>query len=142
MTYSVTHSPLGDNFASTREKADSLSMRRTAALLCAVLLPAACSAVARGVSRRSAIHLASATPLAPLASADAWCGEPFPPFAYSLPWYELDVGDGVSRPKLPVRIVGDLAVETKRRLRPLLVLPSPGLSYEYLENLEALSVSE
>ena len=41
-----------------------------------------------------------------------------------------------------MRIVGDNRPETARKLSPLLVLPSPTLSYEYLETLEALTISE
>ena len=66
------------------------------------------------------------------------CGDPFPPYAYSLPWFEFDAGPG----KLPLRVVGDLKAERDQKMRPLLVLPSPGLSYEYLENLEALTISQ
>ena len=66
------------------------------------------------------------------------CGDPFPPYAYSLPWFEFDAGPG----KLPLRVVGDLKAERDQKMRPLLVLPSPGLSYEHLENLEALTISQ
>ena len=76
--------------------------------------------------------------LLPRHAAIAWCGEPFPPYAYSLPWFEFDAGTS----KLPLRVVGDRKAEVDRRMRPLLVLPSPGLDYEYLENLEALTISE
>ena len=38
--------------------------------------------------------------------------------------------------------MGDLKAERDQKMRPLLVLPSPGLSYEYLENLEALTISQ
>ena len=71
-------------------------------------------------------------------SAHAWCGEPYPPFAYSLPWFELPNKIGGDT----LRIVGDVTAERKRKLSPLLVLPSPGLTYEYMETLEALTVSE
>ena len=38
--------------------------------------------------------------------------------------------------------MGDLKAEREQNMLPLLVLPSPGLSYEYLENLEALTISQ
>ena len=76
--------------------------------------------------------------LLPRDAAFAWCGDPFPPYAYSLPWFEFDAGLS----KLPLRVVGDLNAEREQNMRPLLVLPSPGLSYEYLENLEALTISQ
>ncbi|KAL1510969.1 hypothetical protein AB1Y20_005794 [Prymnesium parvum] len=70
----------------------------------------------------------------------AWCGEPYPPYAYTLPWFEFNAGT----PSLPIsmRVVGDNRPEATKHLSPLLVLPSPSLSYEYLETLEALAVSE
>ena len=96
-----------------------------------------------------AIRRGSATRLAAAALASrwlgtspaaAWCGDPYPPYAYTLPWFEFDAGSK----ELPVamRIVGDNRPEAKRALSPLLVLPSPTLSYEYLETLEALTISE
>ena len=77
-----------------------------------------------------------ATPTSP---AQAWCGETFPPYAYSLPWFEFSAKGGAGP---MMRVVGDLGMERKKQLRPLLVFPSPGMSYEPLENLEALCVSE
>lgn len=75
--------------------------------------------------------------LLPHHPAAAWCGDPFPPYAYSLPWFEFE-----TRSKLPLRVVGDRRQEVERRLRPLLVVPSVGFGYEYLENLEALTISQ
>jgi hypothetical protein len=98
---------------------------------------AVASAVAAAVDRSTALRLAAAATGAcmPL-RALAWCGNPFPPFAYSLPWFEFEASS------YEVRIVGDLRAEVDKGLRPLLAVASPGLSYEYLENLEALTVSQ
>ena len=41
-----------------------------------------------------------------------------------------------------MRVVGDKGAETAKKLAPLLILPPPGLTYEYLETLEALTISE
>ena len=94
----------------------------------------------RPTSSRAALlrGLACCAPSLLPRDAVAWCGDPFPPYAYSLPWFEFDAGPG----KLPLRVVGDLKAERDQKMRPLLVLPSPGLSYEYLENLEALTISQ
>jgi pimeloyl-ACP methyl ester carboxylesterase len=78
--------------------------------------------------------LAAASP----APSAAWCGAAFPPYAYQLPWFEFAVGAD----QAAMRVVGDAAVERARKLSPLLVLPPPGLTYEYLEPLEALTISE
>jgi len=89
--------------------------------------------------RRLALHLAAAWctwRTAPVEPSAAWCGAPYPPFAYSLPWYEFPVGSAA------VRVVGDISAERAKKLSPLLVLPPPGLGYEYLETLEALTISE
>lgn len=90
------------------------------------------------VTRATAARLAAlaCSPLLPPAS-HGWCGDPFPPFAYSLPWFEFAVSGGAD-----MRVVGDTRTEKAKKLSPLLVLPSPPLSYEYLENLEGLTVSE
>ena len=94
----------------------------------------------RPISSRAALlrGLACCVPSLLPRDAIAWCGDPFPPYAYSLPWFEFDAGPS----KLPLRIVGDLKAEREQNMLPLLVLPSPGLSYEYLENLEALTISQ
>ena len=94
----------------------------------------------RPISSRAALlrGLACCVPSLLPRDAIAWCGDPFPPYAYSLPWFEFDAGPS----ELPLRIVGDLKAEREQNMLPLLVLPSPGLSYEYLENLEALTISQ
>ena len=79
----------------------------------------------------------SLSSLLPPRQAAAWCGDPFPPYAYSLPWFEFQTTS-----KLPLRVVGDRRQEVERQLRPLLVVPSVGFGYEYLENLEALTISQ
>ena len=89
------------------------------------------------ISRRivTSAMLAASTMLPP-SPASGWCGAPFPPYAYSLPWFEFPA-DGAA-----VRVVGDAGKEKSKKLSPLLVLPPPGLTYEYLETLEALTISE
>ena len=88
-------------------------------------------------SRAAALRLATAALVSvPKHPAIAWCGKPYPPYAYQLPWFEFQAGS------TPVRIIGDNRPESARKLSPVLVLPSPGLSYEYMENLEAFTVSE
>ena len=88
-------------------------------------------------TRAAALRLATAALVSvPTHPAIAWCGKPYPPYAYQLPWFEFQAGS------TPVRIIGDNRPESARRLSPVLVLPSPGLSYEYMENLEAFTVSE
>ena len=88
-------------------------------------------------TRAAALRLATAALVSvPTHPAIAWCGKPYPPYAYQLPWFEFQAGS------TPVRIIGDNRPESTRRLSPILVLPSPGLSYEYMENLEAFTVSE
>lgn len=91
--------------------------------------------------RRAALKLVCAagcaTACAPGGRAVAWCGNPYPAFAYSLPWFEFDSASGCS-----LRVVGDLQQEVDKGLRPIVVVPSPGLRYDYMENLEALTVSE
>lgn len=41
-----------------------------------------------------------------------------------------------------MRVVGDAVAEKAKKLSPLLVLPPPGLTYEFLEPLEALTITE
>ncbi len=97
----------------------------------------ACAATALRVGRRGVVGgAATLASSSAFSAAHAWCGDPYPPYAYSLPWYEFKAG------AVPMRVVGDSMAEARKKLRPLLVLPSPGLTYEYLENLEGLCVSE
>lgn len=96
------------------------------------------------LSRRlvtTAALAASTVPRPSVAPAFAWCGAPFPPYAYSLPWYEFGVPVGANN-AAAMRVVGDAAVEKGKKLSPLLVIAPPGLTYEYLEPLEALTISE
>jgi|EP00900_Chrysochromulina_parva_P006227 pimeloyl-ACP methyl ester carboxylesterase len=90
--------------------------------------------VAQG--RRVAIAASLASALMQPRIAQAWCGAPYPPYAYSLPWFQFGA-DGAD-----VRVVGDFGQEKAKGLSPLLCIPSPGLTYEYLETLEALTISE
>ena len=90
--------------------------------------------VAQG--RRVAIAASLASALMQPRIAHAWCGAPYPPYAYSLPWFQFGA-DGAD-----VRVVGDFGQEKAKGLSPLLCIPSPGLTYEYLETLEALTISE
>jgi len=94
--------------------------------------------------RAMVLGAAAAVTLAPSRPATAWCGESFPPWAYYLKWDELAVPFqvGEARGQVFCRIVGDIAREQKSGCPPLLLVGTPGLSYEYLENLEALTVSD
>jgi len=93
------------------------------------------TALAAPLARRAALRLATAGAAFP-SGASAWCGNPFPPFAYSLPWFEFDASG------CEIRIIGDLQPEVDKGLRPLVAVPSLGLSFEYLENLEALTITQ
>ena len=59
-------------------------------------------------SRRAALALASLLPAAvnPRPSL-AWCGAPFPPYAYQLPWFEFPVAEE----QVQMRVVGDAGAE-------------------------------
>ena len=93
-------------------------------------------------SRRSLCHLAAVAIASRSVPAHSWCGEPFPPYAYTLPWFEFEaLSEGGATP-ISMRIVGDFGQERSKKLAPLLIIPSPTLSYEYLETLEALTVSQ
>eukprot|EP00966_Prymnesium_polylepis_P044342 1027676-Prymnesium_polylepis.1 len=100
--------------------------------------------VAAHLPRRATARLAAAAVAARWLAASpavAWCGEPYPPFAYTLPWFEFDAG-APPEGQVLMRVVGDNRPEAAKKLSPLLVLPSPALSFEYLETLEALTISE
>jgi len=115
----------------------SLLLQPSAIVLAAVASrPALAATPAMSGRRQTLAAAAAAAAAANTASARAWCGDPYPPFAYSLPWFEFD-SSGCA-----VRVVGDLTSESGKGLRPLVALPTPGLSYDYLENLEALTVSQ
>jgi len=74
----------------------------------------------------------------------AWCGEAFPQWAYYLKWDENAVSfsweGGVS--KVRYRVVGDVARENRSGVPPILLVGNPGVGYDYLENFEALTVSD
>ena len=88
------------------------------------------------VGRRAVAAFATAALVSRPAPAPAWCGAPYPPYAYSLPWFEFAAGE------VSMRVVGDSRLESEKKLNPLLVLPSPGLTNEYLETLEAVTISQ
>ena len=99
------------------------------------------------LSRRGAVRsalVAAAATFGPSQPARAWCGERFPSWAYYLTWDERAVPFEVQGVKGVVlyRVVGDVAREEKSKVPPVLVVGTPGLGYEYLENLEALTVSD
>lgn len=91
-------------------------------------------------SRRLTIAAALAAAATAPRPAQAWCGAAFPSYAYQLPWFEFPVGGAAD--KAAMRVVGAAAAEKAKNLSPLLVLAPPGLTYEYLETLEALTISE
>ena len=99
----------------------------------------------RLVGRRRAVAAVLASVLATPQPMQAWCGEQFPSWAFYLKWDQ--------NPAVPFtyqgaqgsafyRIVGDITREQKTGVPPVLVVGAPGVSYEYLENFEALTVSD
>ena len=100
------------------------------------------------VGRRAFVnHLcvaAAAVGLSSPLSARAWCGERFPSWAYYLKWDEVDVPFEFrgSKGAVRYRIVGDTARESKTGVPPILVVGAPGVGYDYMENFEALAVSD
>ena len=86
--------------------------------------------------RRALLAAAALLTQAPPAPARAWCGEQFPSWAFYLKWDQAAAG-GTN-----YRIVGDRARESKTGVPPILVVGAPGIGYEYLENFEALTVSD
>ncbi|GAB5034746.1 prolyl aminopeptidase [Nannochloropsis oceanica] len=75
--------------------------------------------------------------------AQAWCGKPYPRWAYGLRF-----NDGLIQIPLPglakpadvfLRVVGDENKEKQKHVAPLIVFPGgPGLAHDYTETLEAL----
>jgi uncharacterized membrane protein len=94
--------------------------------------------------RRAVLGAAASATFMPSLPVAAWCGEQYPPWAYYLKWDELAVPFAVGEAKGEVicRIVGDIAREQKSGCPPLIIVGTPGLGYEYMENLEALTVSD
>ena len=93
---------------------------------------------------RRAILAAAALTAAPTHPALAWCGETFPSWAFYLKWDQNSVPfayQGVEG-STSYRILGDIAREKRSGVPPILVVGCPGVGYEYLENLEALTVSD
>ena len=103
--------------------------------------------VEHATSRRLALQracLAAAAVLSPRLPASAWCGEKYPSWAYFLKWDETSVPfewDG-QKGEVYCRVVGDKQRESKTGVPPVLLVGNPGLGHDYLENLEALTVSD
>ena len=103
--------------------------------------------VEHATSRRLALQracLAAAAVLSPHLPASAWCGEKYPSWAYFLKWDETSVPfewDG-QKGEVYCRVVGDKQRESKTGVPPVLLVGNPGLGHDYLENLEALTVSD
>lgn len=101
----------------------------------------------RLIPRRLALQSflsAAATLVGPSERAHAWCGERFPSWAYYLQWDQQEVPfewRGI-KSSVSYRIVGDEVREQKSAVPPVLVLGTPGLGYEYLENLEAITLTD
>ena len=101
----------------------------------------------QATSRRLALQracLAAAAVLSPHLPASAWCGEKYPSWAYFLKWDETSVPfewDG-QKGEVYCRVVGDKQRESKTGVPPVLLVGNPGLGHDYLENLEALTVSD
>jgi len=88
--------------------------------------------------------LAAAAVLSPQLPASAWCGEKYPSWAYFLKWDETSVPfewDG-QKGEVYCRVVGDKRRESNTGVPPVLLVGNPGMGYDYLENLEALTVSD
>ena len=88
--------------------------------------------------------LAAAAVLSPQLPASAWCGEKYPSWAYFLKWDETTVPfewDG-QKGEVYCRVVGDKLRESKTGVPPVLLVGNPGMGYDYLENLEAITVSD
>jgi pimeloyl-ACP methyl ester carboxylesterase len=100
-----------------------------------------------GASRRLTLQracLAAAAVLSPQLPASAWCGEKYPSWAYFLKWDETSVPfewDG-QKGEVYCRVVGDKRRESNTGVPPVLLVGNPGMGYDYLENLEALTVSD
>lgn len=88
---------------------------------------------------------AAAFATAPALPARAWCGTETPRWGFFLQWTE--------KPKVPFkykgvrgtvfyREVGDLAREENAGVTPILIVGTPGLGYNYLENFEASTVCD
>lgn len=98
--------------------------------------------LSRGAALRFAVA-AAASCFHPQASR-AWCGERYPSWAYFLKWDELRVpfSVGEMNGECFCRVVGDVGREQKAGVPPVLLVGTPGVGYEYLENLETLTVSD
>ena len=94
--------------------------------------------------RTASLAALSAVLQPPAAPAHAWCGEKVPGWAYFLKWDERPVPfiwEGVKAEVL-CRVVGDKGRESKTGVPPVLLVGNPGVGYDYLENLEGLTVSD
>jgi pimeloyl-ACP methyl ester carboxylesterase len=95
-------------------------------------------------TRRALLGALCSVTLPPLAPANAWCGERIPSWAYYLKWDEVSVpfSFGGEQGNVRYRVVGDQTREVATGVPPVLVVGTPGLGYDYLENIEALTVSD
>ena len=87
---------------------------------------------------------AAAAALLPPDRANAWCGEPVPSWAFYLQWDQTAVPfeyQGASA-QVRYRVVGDVVRERKAGVPPVVIIGTPGFGYDYLETLEALTVSD
>jgi pimeloyl-ACP methyl ester carboxylesterase len=99
----------------------------------------------RGFVRTALLAAAASQSFLEPQKAVAWCGERFPSWAYYLKWDQVDVPfeyDGKPAGTVSYRVVGDKARETGSAVPPVLVCGTPGFGYDYLENMEALTVSD
>ena len=94
--------------------------------------------------RRFVVQGAAAAVVAAPRAAVGWCGEAVPSWAFFVKWddgrvpFEWEGAKGEAY----CRVVGDRAREAKAGVPPILLVGTPGLGYDYLENLEALTVSD
>uniref|UniRef100_A0A7S0L3I9 AB hydrolase-1 domain-containing protein n=1 Tax=Coccolithus braarudii TaxID=221442 RepID=A0A7S0L3I9_9EUKA len=101
--------------------------------------------VGRRIAMRNTLLAAATATLGPIWPAHAWCGEQVPAWAFFLKWDEVPAVpfeyDGIKGTCF-CRVVGDVAREQKAGVPPILVVGDPGLGYDYIENIETLSVSD
>jgi len=98
------------------------------------------------LSRRSLLTAAgAAAAAAPALPSLAWCGERAPEWALWLQWNEnpsLKFTYKGATGTVFYRIIGDQAREKGSAVPPVLVVGNPGIGYDYMETLEALTISD
>jgi len=122
----------------------SLLMLLPASALCLTLLHMPRAALPHRRDLLCGSAAAAAAALLPPDRAAAWCGEPVPSWAFYLQWDQTALPfeyQGASA-QVRYRVVGDVVRERKAGVPPVVVIGTPGFGYDYLETLEALTVSD